>query len=254
MKEKDWKLLFEQCPLPKPGEGRKEEQMGQIMDAYRSLRPLYRKSRLQKWEHVAGSLSPFTWLLQAGLLLLLGFAFLVDWMDGEMVAVFTAPLMGIVGMLELMRSYAWNMWELEQSCRYNLLQMMSIKMMILGLMDLLVLLVAGAAGAYGRFGMNGFLLQILIPFLLSDALYLWLLGRFRNTCGIGMLLAAGMFMAVGNLQVAKGIEAGFEISKWMGGPNAAGLLTLLSVGILAISIYRFLKSCDGEERKVWNFD
>ncbi|MGI6071148.1 MAG: hypothetical protein ACOYBE_12125 [Blautia sp.] len=254
MREKDWKQLFDQYRMPCPSQELKEDQIRRVLQAYRSMRPVHKKTKLQRWADAAGHLSAFTWFFQAVLLLLLGAAFLVDWIDALGVAVFTAPLLGIIGTLELMRSYAWNMWELEQSCRYHLPQMMGMKMVVLGILDFLVLIVFGVVGGCGGWGMNGFLIQILIPFLLSNAVSLWLMRRFRNSYGFGILLAAGLFMSVLNVQVSAVVGRYLRSISQSGGQSVILLVSLASAGILAVSIRQFLKSCKGEEKRTWSFN
>ena len=59
-------------------------------------------------------LSPAVWLIQGALVLILGWTFCVGDRKGILInLLFCAPIVGIVGFTEIMRSYRQNMWELD---------------------------------------------------------------------------------------------------------------------------------------------
>ena len=54
---------------------------------------------------------------------------------------FIVAFIGIVGFPELCKSFSYQMWELEQSCKYNLRQIVAIKLSIIGMIDLVIVLI-----------------------------------------------------------------------------------------------------------------
>ena len=53
---------------------------------------------------------------------------------------FIVALLGVIGFPEICKSFSWQMWELEQSCKYNLRQITAIKLSIIGTADLIIIL------------------------------------------------------------------------------------------------------------------
>lgn len=53
---------------------------------------------------------------------------------------FVVALLGVVGFPEVCKSFSYQMWELEQSCKYNLRQIVAIKLSIIGMIDLIIIL------------------------------------------------------------------------------------------------------------------
>lgn len=91
------------------------------------------------------------------------------------------------------RMFSWHMAELEQTLYLNLKQMICIGMLEAGLVDLMVLgILMGFAGTEGQMGTGAALLYMLVPFLWSDILYLYMLTALRNTQHGYWQLAAGM--------------------------------------------------------------
>ena len=90
-------------------------------------------------------ISPLLWLSQ---LLAVGLCMLLIHRmgnDADMTAVLSAisfivALLGVIGFPEVCKSFSCQMWELEQSCKYNLRQITAIRLSIIGTIDLIVLL------------------------------------------------------------------------------------------------------------------
>lgn len=142
-------------------------------------------------------ISPLTWVLQGVLLLLTLSRFAAP----NVMQLFTAlsvmaPLLGLIGGCELIRSYGHNMWELEMACRYNLRSIFAMKMLIVGFLDLVILgtamFLAGQSGA--SFAL--LTVMILVPFNLSNSLYLWMIIRLRHRCSNYVLAGTGGFLSL----------------------------------------------------------
>lgn len=90
-------------------------------------------------------ISPLLWLSQ---LLAIGLCMLLIRQMGsgaDRTAILSAisfivALLGVIGFPEICKSFSWQMWELEQSCKYNLRQITAIKLSIIGAADLIIIL------------------------------------------------------------------------------------------------------------------
>lgn len=91
---------------------------------------------------------------------------------------------GGVAVMELSKSIACHMAELEQSCYFNLGQIWSLRLILLGGADLCVLacLILGLWGR-GSFGLAALGLYLLVPFVLSNLCYLFFLTLGRTLGG-----------------------------------------------------------------------
>lgn len=94
---------------------------------------------------------------------------------------FWIAILGVFGFPELCKSFSLQMWELEQSCKYNLRQVVTLKLAILGTLDLiLVVSLAMAVGARLRLPLWEVALYLLTPFNLSCIVAFYSLGILRD--------------------------------------------------------------------------
>ncbi|SCJ37841.1 Uncharacterised protein [uncultured Eubacterium sp.] len=197
MDEQRLEKALRQYESPAPGQDRKE--LTKLLAAKAlAKKPLTQGKPLsQRVREQAAYISPVTWTLQA-VVLLVTLSRLSASNGSQFFTMLSimAPLLGIIGGCELIRSYDHNMWELEMACRHNLRSIFAVKLLILGLADFLVL----AAVIYGT-GLNNtkFALtavMILVPFNLSNSLYLWLIVKLRHRCTNYVLAGAGIFLSL----------------------------------------------------------
>ena len=131
-------------------------------------------------------LSPALWFTDAAVL---AFCMLVirrtgDGADRELLfsfLSFLAALLGTLGFPELCRSFSCRMWELEQSCRYDLRQITSVRLFLIGMTDLvLLLLVSGMVSSRTEILFWETAVYLLVPFNLSCITAFAVLGMLRG--------------------------------------------------------------------------
>lgn len=54
---------------------------------------------------------------------------------------FVVAFLGVIGFPEVCKSFSSQMWELEQSCKYNLRQIVTIKLSVIGSVDMLIVFI-----------------------------------------------------------------------------------------------------------------
>lgn len=209
-----------------------------------------RESMLRRMWRLAQFISPSVWLLQA---VFLALAFLMAgggqtgylWNLSIMI-----PFLGVIAVPEMAKSFSSGMWELEQSCFFNLRRLIAAKMAVFGFVDgIFVIFLMAAAGSHGA-GPAGVVLAVLVPFCLSNTVYLVLFRLLKRRCTGYVLTAAGIAMVFGMLLLIKYLpaltdEAAGWLACWMG---------IAGVVILAASGYEVLKQIDREEITIWNFE
>lgn len=233
---------------------RKETDIRGILQSARNTRGL---PRLSYWERVcamAGYLSLWVWGMQAAIILACGYLVCIsDWRGSQMLFTMAAPLIGCIGCIEIQRGYSCGMWEMEKACRYDLRQVVLLKMQIMGGIDLaIVLCMVGYSKGLGT-TLSGAVLTILVPYLLSSFVYFMLLCRMDRRISNYLLVGTGLIMSFGSGMFVNCIDAvSWERINAHGEWTA--VLTLAALDLMVIAMKRFLKSCDREENGRWSFD
>ena len=105
---------------------------------------------------------------------------------------FCVAALGIFGFPELCKSFPFQMWELEQSCKYNLRQIVTLKLAILGTLDLLLTMgLAVVVGAQISIPLWEVAVYLLVPFNLSCIVSFFTLGILRDKESEWLLLPVG---------------------------------------------------------------
>lgn len=180
--EKRTEIILEQIDIP---EIKRKESLSRIAEAVKEKQYGYQPSW---WEIFRGQIKYISGFCLDGqvlclLVLLWLFGYLQD--EGAELQIYlgtasvAASYMGIFLMLELSRSRSFGVLEIEQTCYLNLKQIWCVKMILFGCLDmvLLTVMILGVAGntAWSMFRV---MLYLLVPFVVSNALQLWVFTRF----------------------------------------------------------------------------
>lgn len=204
----------------------------------------------------AAYISPAAWVFQGILVLVLGMILNDPYIvkDGVLASLAVcAPIVGVIGFTEILRSYQRNMWELEQACRYNLRQLAGMRLLIFGIADFLAVAVVVAGGISNGFQAEELLLFFLIPQLLSDCVYLYLMARFRRRFQGTVLLGAAVGIAFCWTQTALVLLDHQELRARLCSPGMLSVCLAVSLGLLAICCIRFLHGIGKGEEERWSF-
>lgn len=240
----------------RPEESRKQERLAYLKMERRKLRIWPRKSFAERLLDQAAWLSRGAWLGQAAVLLF--FCWLLrnaDWSRREtlLVVSWCTPLFGAVGLIELLRSWQNDMWELEECCRYHLRQIQGMRLLVFGIVDSAAAAVIFGLGLTEGYTVEMLLLFFLFPLLISDSVFLLLAKFFRRGArGLVPILGAfamGLFWAYQSawIQDIPGVLEGYM------SPLALLLLLAFGTGLLAFSCAYFLNGTEKEEQKQWSY-
>lgn len=91
------------------------------------------------------------------------------------------PAIVLLGVREISKSNIYAMWEIEQSSRYQLIKIVSCRMLIIGLFDLFFMtgILMGVSYCYQQ-SMIGIILYGMVPFNFSCTCYLFIIGKNRE--------------------------------------------------------------------------
>ena len=146
-------------------------------------------------------ISPLLWFSQ---LLAIGLCMLLIGQigsDTDMTAVLSAisfivALLGVVGFPEVCKSFSYQMWELEQSCKYNLRQIVAIKLSIIGMIDLIIILaITLFTSLQTELPMWEMALYLFVPFNLACIVSFFVTSLARNKNSVFSIFPAGFGFA-----------------------------------------------------------
>ncbi len=196
--ERKMARLLQTYQAPDPSEKHRRQTRAMALKILESKPLSMGKPFGQRLAEQAEYISPVSWILQSVLLVVVLVCAANAEDEGMVVsASVLAPLLGIVAGCELVRSYGSNMWELEMSCRYDLRSIFSIKLLIFGIVDFALLLLAAVVA--GRETGEPFftaLSAVIVPFSLSNSLYLLMISRLRRRCSSYLLMGTGVFLVI----------------------------------------------------------
>lgn len=254
MKDEELKNLFQSVPLPEIDRDRKEKTIKAVLDSRQEVRGLTHITYLERLFTMAGYISPMVWITQAVICMVCGLTLFLYPDDTflECCAVVT-PLLGCVGFVEIQKDYTCHMWEMEKSCRYDLRQVLLMKMQITGGVDVLLLLLMAALGMGKGISLSEAALAVAVPFFLSASIYLGILFRTDRKISNYILIALGVLLAVLSNGLTSQVRW-LELAEQPGFAERAALLTLAAADVMLLSIRHFWKNYDREEKTGWNFE
>ena len=239
----------------RPEERRKRETLA-FLRAERQKKSFYPgKSFGERLLDQASWMSPGAWLGQLAVpvlfCLLLGNG---DWTRRDILLLVTActPLPGVIGLVELLRSWQNNMWELEEACRYHLRQIQGMRLLVFGIADSI-----GAAAVFAMGFLEGYTVELLLlfflfPLLVSDSVFLLLARTFRRGARGLVPVLGGLGMGLFWMYQAAWLQ---DVPGTLEEYTAPGVLAALLAGSLCLLVFacaRFLNETDKEEQKLWN--
>lgn len=166
--------------------------------------------------------------------------------DLALMSAFSA-FIGVFMVIEMNRNSACHMVEIEQSCYLNLKQLCVCKMIFFGGMELLILLgFLAVSGKKMEVGMVRLGIYILVPFLVSNMVYLFVFTRFRNLEKEYVQYILALLLGIAAIlpaQFPKVYEAA-NLGIWVA-------VLLVAAAVLICEIYKMLKEME-EREECWN--
>lgn len=254
MTEEELKQILQSAQNMEIDEERKERDIRFVVEAARDIRGIPKLTYGERIWSMTGYLSPWIWFLQAVILMGGGyFTCAIAWEDSQIFFSMAAPLIGCIGCTEIYRGYTCGMWEMEKACRYDLRQVVLLKMQITGSADLALILCMMCFGKETGMTLSQAILGVLVPYLLAAFVYFMLLCRMDRNVSNYLLAAVGIFMSLGSAIIMNCIddvtwERISEHGEW------TALLVIVAADMMLAAMRRFLRYCDREDDRRWNFD
>lgn len=200
-------------------------------------------------------ISPYLWIVQAALLLIVLISLLLspNGIDDRQTIItilsVASPIIALVAIPELAKSFSYNMWELESTSKFNLQKLIAIRLMIIGMIDLLIItIIVITTCTFYEVSFVNVVLYILVPFSLANSIYLFLLRKFQGKSVVFSCLIAGLIFAI-----ALGFLLTFNVLYTLTTTFIWIILFTVSVCTLAHETIKLLKSTQSGGALLWNF-
>ena len=200
------------------------------------------------------SLTPAFWTIQ---IVLMGATILLVYFWGywqvpfyylSTVLAIVIPVIVLLGVREISKSNTYAMWEIEQSSRYQLVKIVSCRMLIIGLFDLFFVtgILMGMSHYYQQ-SMIGMILYGMVPFNLSCTCYMFVISKNEEEHISYHLIACMICLVVVFFFISKQ-QFLFESSMLWGW----GVFYLLSIISLKKAVQKYLKHEKMIGELAWN--
>ncbi|MDO4274389.1 MAG: hypothetical protein Q4D16_12020 [Eubacteriales bacterium] len=253
MKDSEIKILLKECRGPEIDRECKEKSIRFVTGQMKDIRVLYHISYWERLKNMAGYLSPWVWAVQAAILMLLGYFAVLDSQSMLPAAVAAVPLLGCIGCMEIQRGYMCGMWEMEKACRYDLRQVVLLKLQIMGGVDMAVVVCLLAMATGRGITLSKAVFYILLPYFISCFIYFTILCRTDRRAsdfvivGAGILMSAVMWVLLNCIDEVMWSYLDVRM-EW------TALAAIAAADLMLLSVRRFWKICDKESNKVWSYD
>ncbi len=158
------------------------------------------------------------------------------------------PIIALIGVPELSKSFSYNMWEIEDSCTFNLYKLMSMRLMIVGMIDIIVMTILVAISSTVFIGsFISLVLYMFVPFNLAGFIYLIIINRIKSKNVNYITVATGIFISVvlnqiiDQTQLYKSVSTGI----W-------GLMFFVSAVLLIWQVAKSILQQKQQEELQWN--
>jgi uncharacterized membrane protein YvlD (DUF360 family) len=156
------------------------------------------------------------------------------------------PFLALITITEVYRSSAYNMSELEGSCRFSVPQIVMARMSILGTVNsvvlVLLLILINRVSAYS---LPQTILYVTVPYLVVCAACLWLLNRMHGSDGIYACAVAACLVSLSSIlcEISTGIfYSATYINGWL-------TLYVVCFVLIGFQMHKLVKQL---EEKQWN--
>lgn len=156
------------------------------------------------------------------------------------------PILAFLQIMELERSFKYNMYEIEMSCKINLKELISIKLLISTFINLLIMTIFALMTGI-RFNYESYLLIIyfLVPFLITNVANIAIMRLLKNKSNelinLGTMFIINALLLIINMRFPYVYELS-SVFVWIG-------ILVITIFYLIKAAYRFYEE---EEDYIWN--
>lgn len=200
-------------------------------------------------------ISPYIWIVQALLLLLILFSLSLstNGIDDRQTIItilsVSAPIIALVAIPELAKSFSYNMWEIESTSKFNLQKLIAIRLIIIGVIDLsIITILIVTTSTFYEISFVNVVLYLLVPFNFANTIYLFLLRKFHGKRVVISCLIAGLIIVIslGSIFMFNGWYVLTSTFIWI-------ILLAFSLCALVHELIKLIKATRSGGEMLWNY-
>lgn len=246
MSEK-WKEILNKNTLPKIDKQKKQQSIERLRIEIANTEITVKENYFEKIRRYVPFMNKTTFLIQF-VLLIVGI-FVIKSMAFEktrLILSLVMPILAFLQMMELQKSFKYNMYEIEMSCKMDLKELISIKLIINTITNLIIMTIFASLTAV-HFGNEIYLLIIyfLVPFMITNVINIGVMKLSKNKSNEIINITVTLLMNIVLLILNIKFPCVYEMSS-----------ILVWIGLLGIAVFYFIKAVyqfyEEEEDYIWN--
>lgn len=242
-----WRDILNKRELPIIDENKKRKSIEILKMEIANTEITVKESYFEKIKRYIPFMSKITFLIQF-VLLIVGI-FVIKSMAFEktrLILSLVMPILAFLQMMELQKSFKYNMYEIEMSCKMDLKELISIKLLVNTIINLIIMTVFASLTAV-HFGNEIYLLIIyfLVPFMITNVINIGVMKLSKNKSNeiinITVTLLMNIVLLILNIKFPSVYETS-SVLVWLG-------LLIITVFYFIKAVYRFFEE---EDDYIWN--
>ena len=242
-----WREILNKRELPIIDENKKRQSIEILKKEIANTEITVKESYFEKIKRYVPFMSKITFLIQfvlliVGILVIKSMAF----EKTRLILSLVMPILAFLQMIELQKSFKYNMYEIEMSCKMDLKELISIKLIINTFINLCIMTVfAVATGTHFEQESYVLILYFLVPFMITNVANIVTMRLLKNKSNeivnMTIMLLVNAILFIINIK----FPIVYETSS-----------VLVWLGLLIIIVYYFIKVLyqfyEEEDNYIWN--
>ena len=242
-----WREILNKRELPSIDENKKRQSIEILKMEIANTEITVKESYFEKIKRYIPFMSKITFLFQF-LLLLVGILVIksMNFEKTRLILSLVMPILAFLQIMELEKSFKYNMYEIEMSCKMDLKESISIKLIINTFINLCIMTVfAVMTGTHFEQKSYVLILYFLVPFMITNVANILTMRLLKNKSNEIVNMTIMLLINAILFKINIKFPSVYETSS-----------VLVWLGLLIITVFYFIKAVyqfyEGEDDYIWN--
>ena len=242
-----WREILNKRELPSIDENKKRQSIEILKMEIANTEITVKESYFEKIKRYIPFMSKITFLFQF-ILLLVGILVIktMNFEKTRLILSLVMPILAFLQIMELEKSFKYNMYEIEMSCKMDLKESISIKLIINTFINLCIMTVfAVMTGTHFEQGSYVLILYFLVPFMITNVANILTMRLLKNKSNDIVNMTIMLLINAILFKINIKFPSVYETSS-----------VLVWLGLLIITVFYFIKAVcqfyEEEDNYIWN--
>lgn len=242
-----WREILNKRELPSIDENKKRQSIEILKMEIANTEMTVKESYFEKIKRYIPFMSKITFLFQF-LLLLVGILVIksMNFEKTRLILSLVMPILAFLQIMELEKTFKYNMYEIEMSCKMDLKESISIKLIINTFINLCIMTVfAVMTGTHFEQKSYVLILYFLVPFMITNVANILTMRLLKNKSNEIVNMTIMLLINAILFKINIKFPSVYETSS-----------VLVWLGLLIITVFYFIKAVyqfyEGEDDYIWN--